>query len=242
MPTLDAYKREHARLAAIIPYHPFAQSVSTDIELVSTWVDYMAKAVTDKLGLPPAFPQALSTIHSNYGFYVKRGKRSSFFNFHSTYAAKKFLDYVIADLPFVWITTGRIEVDDTIVIREEMAGQLENAIEHEYTPNEARWEIPEPMRSYYAGAIGRALPVESAPAPVSPPVRERPKPTAPRPAKNTTGTLVTIADIAQELSIDAREARALLRKAKVDKPGSSWAWDAADAAAIKKKLASLHRR
>lgn len=58
---------------------------------------------------------------------------------------------------------------------------------------------------------------------------------APQPRASRDG-LVPIADIAAELGIEPREARAVLRGLKVEKPAAGWAFPAAEVPAVRERI------
>lgn len=78
----------------------------------------------------------------------------------------------------------------------------------------------------------RVGPVADDPSPDEAPRRARP---APQPRASRDG-LVPIADIAAELGIEPREARAALRGLKIEKPAAGWAFPAAEVAAVRERI------
>lgn len=207
----------------------------------------MAEAINDHLKLPPPFPVALSkTLTSRYGFYcTTESGRFCFHNFHSTYAAKKFLDFIIDGREYKWLNDDEIELDNGTRIRGERPGQLEEALLHQLTPKEAKWEIPYPDVYYYKSFLGRAkLIYDKETGQVIDEV-ERPKKTRKidpeklikrKREKVKTGQHITIAAIAEELKRSPRDCRAALRALKIPKPEHGWAWPPSEAEQIKSRL------
>lgn len=208
----------------------------------------MAQAINNHLNLPPPFPIALSrTLVSNYGFYCwTESGRFCFHNFHSTYAAKKFLDYIIDGRDYKWLNDDMIELDNGTRIKGERPGQLERALEHEYTPSERQWEIPYPDIYYYKAFLGRAaITLDSEKGEVI--EEDIPKPKRTRKVdpeklikrkreKVKKGEHITISQIAQELKRTPRDCRAALRALKIPKPEHGWAWPPSEADIIRNRL------
>lgn len=180
----------------------------------------MAAALNVELGLPEPYPVALGKHESKFGFYIHKGDRFAFFNFHSAYAAKYLIDRLLDGREPKWVNTKTIVIDD-LRIRGEGDNDLEYIIEYQLKGNERKWLPPEPYLTYYDLLVsGKRTP----PEPTSQPEPSPRAPSEPRP-----DGLTPLADIAQELGIDPREARQILRK-KAEKPAWGWAWprDAVD--------------
>jgi len=202
----------------------------------------MAEAFNVKLKLPPAFPSAPFGPKSKYGFYVRHGdERLCFYNFHSAYAARHFLDIVMGDEKPRWLNDDEILIESRgIRIKSEGAGDLDAVIEKKLTATEREWLPPEPYHSQWrrvAGIIKTPLPDEVKAKPAKTKKERAPsQPRAPR-ADN----LVSIADIAAQLNKEPRDCRKALRDAKVEKPECGWAWPP-DAAAKIKDIVQKHVR
>jgi hypothetical protein len=200
----------------------------------------MASSINHSLNLPRAKPAPFSKYHSKFGFYCYSDDgRFCFHNFHSAYAAKHFLEFIMQGKDWRWIKENEIVVENGTRIRGERVDDLERALTHKFTSDEAKYEIPEPDLTYYRSFLGlsriKALPDERPPvtrAPTPPEVKVKRKK-----EKIKAGAYVTIGDIAQELRRKPSELRGILRKLKIPKPETgNWAWPPSEAERIKSKL------
>lgn len=145
--------------------------------------------------------------------------------FAAAYSAKKFVDYLIAGHNFKWLQAShKGDIPDTILtdhnVKIRIPGRgLEEVIEYEYTQAESEWALPEEhMRQC---ALLRRAPDEEVTEEgeiVAKPKRE-PKPEKPKIDKTA---LISIGDIAEQMGIEARDARQSLRKQKIEKPTGGW--------------------
>ena len=206
----------------------------------------MAHAINSQLKLPPAFPIALSrSIHSRFGFYCwTESGRICFHNFHSAYAAKHFLDFIIDGREYKWLADNEIELDNGTRIRGEKVTDLETVLEYELTATEREWEIPYPYLYYYKSFLGRARleltkdneVIEDIPKPKRTRKVDKEKLVQRKKEKVKTGAHVTIAAIAQQLKRSPRDCRQALRQLKIAKPEHGWAWPPSEAEIIRNKL------
>lgn len=154
-------------------------------------------------------------------------------NSHGTYAAKKLLDALTAEAinkEDYRVKGNTISFGD-IDIRSD---ELSDILAHKYTNIEAEWELPAPypneISNFLHGApISRGLIQENRNERGE---LERP---VPKPKIDRSGK-VTVQDIAAELKMHPRDARTILRKAKIAKPEGGWLGDAAWADGIRKAL------
>lgn len=158
--------------------------------------------------------------------------------FAAAYAARHFCDACLKDLDWdyddeVNLTT----LDGHIRIWSE---QLKEIMEHKMTKEESEWVLPRPYPNYAAMVINGDWQPEKPPAEkkasatkadVVPLEKRRAKTTGAKPSKDG---LVSIGEICAELGIDPRDARAALRKSKIEKPSVGWSWTPAEVDAIKK--------
>lgn len=177
-----------------------------------------------------------------YGIYVSyRGEFMCYVNFYAKYAVKKFIDVCLNGNDYEWVdgtrNGGGEAIEDATGLLLEGLG-LEEAMEHELNALEEAWQLPEPYEKQAKYARIRKVPLEiklqevsNTPQPVvARPVRE------PKKASMDKSGLVTISSIAEELGIDAGEARKILRSKKVEKPEAGWAWPEDEAEKIKDLL------
>lgn len=195
--------------------------------------------------LAPAYPTPLSkSLVSNFGFYCWRKDGGfCFHNFHSAYAAKWFVEYVIDGHDFEWLDDNTIETEHGFKIKGER-DSLERAVEYKPTSKEREWRPEIGHMQYYETFTGkrRAIDVpEKQVAPAPKPKKER-KPVDEdvkvlrKKAKVKSGDYITISEICAELGHAPRECRQVLRNLKVEKPGHGWAWPPGEAAIIKKRI------
>lgn len=268
MPALWA---DHLRLCRLLPHHAFAAGRAPDVDeylyrglytypilVARNWNLHMTNE--ERLGLPPAFPQALSkTLTSHFGFHCKYDGRFLFQSFHSAYAAKHFLDIMISGVELKWLADDKVLLENGMVIKSERREQLADALEYTPTPTELQWRAPEPYPYTWAAFLGKrrlempdgnyTMPKHLHPTGTleTPPVtKERKRPSdqerrARAVAKVRTGDHVTIAQIAEELKTEPRVLRSLLRRLAIDKPAHGWAWPPSEATRIRGKLSGLLR-
>lgn len=203
--------------------------------------------------LAPAFHQSTMTVaHPYYGFYVSilGTDRLIYQYFATAYAAKHFVNLMIADRPFKWMKSDTIEIEteqSTLRVRgTTIAGvnALEDALEHEFTDEEEDFTFPNDLgRMYRAFSKGRptvGLNEEQVDKDGSiddrtqaKPAKEPKAPKEPRPSKEG---LVTVQQIAEDNKWDAKHVRAALRKAKIEKPAVGWAFPPSEVKAITKLI------
>lgn len=201
----------------------------------------MAKTSTHTLPsweVPPALVKSTKPI---YGFYVTYGQRFMFQHFAALYAAKAFINLMLQGDDYTRVDDFNIKTARGVSIRiENPTGRkgpslFDTVLNYQMTPQEQEFEFPERLLSAYRPFPNSPL-LTSKPQ-QSPndetPDNDQQTPTkatqrAPKPAqparKPKPEGLVTVASIADELKIDAKQARQALRKAKIDKPEHGWAF------------------
>jgi hypothetical protein len=185
---------------------------------------YMQKALEEMLGLKEPFPiSPFKAYPSRFGFTIQNVQGNYLFkNFHAEYAAKHFLDKLLEGKTFKWINRRLIHCDDGMTIKGENDTDLEIILDYEFKGKEAQWVIPEPYMSYALKLSGKIafkqVPQDEPSTPREPTVKREPKPSIERP-----DGLTPLSDIADELGIDPRDARQILRKHS-EKPTWGWAW------------------
>lgn len=192
------------------------------------------------LGLKPPFGSAPYRPNKHF-LYLKKGESILNVGFGADYSAKKFLDILIGK-DEVHKTRGITGKEDTIVTSSEViirCETIDEILNYEYTKAEEEWELPE------VGSCGsstqalrfRSLSlIENVERPVAegeePPRRVKAEKVEKKPRPSKEG-LVSIAEIAAELKMEARDARAILRQQKVEKPEAGWAWSKKEVDEIK---------
>jgi len=145
--------------------------------------------------------------------------------FCTAVASKMFLDQVIRDDDYTWKSDYHIYVP-TLELTISCS-KLEEIAECTQSMT-----LPEPYPSL-------ARQIRATPTHYDPPTTEQPtpkerKPKAERTPRPSTDGMTSIADIAEQLNIDPRTARQILRKLNTPKPDHGWSW--ADPSAIIKQI------
>lgn len=156
----------------------------------------------------------------------------------TAYGALKFLELVLDEDDFVMLTDRKLRTEHGVTVECTL---LKEVIEHDYTVAEAIWQMPEPHRSMARRLRGN-VDVEAAigvlerrAAGMSEEREAKRARKASGVKRSKPGGYVDIGVIAQELSMEPREARGILR-AKVKKPDVGWAWKPEDVDGIKEIL------
>lgn len=185
-------------------------------------------------GLEEAFPASPSR-NPRYGFYCHNQNGAfTYQNFCGIYAAKRFIETITEGTPFKWLNCGTILAENGVristttnpnpEITDHKYFGLEEVIEHEYSPEEEAWQVPEPYASSWPRFPRRGAPRERSDDDDTP-ARKTREPKAERPARpQRDASNVTISTIAEQMSIDPSKARGALRKAGEQKPPAGWEW------------------
>lgn len=194
------------------------------------------------LGLKPPFGSAPYRPNKHF-LYLKKGDNILNVGFGADYSAKKFIDLLIGN-DEVHKTRGITGKEDTIVTSSDViirSETIDKILNYEYTKAEEEWELPE---SGSCGSSTQALRFRSlslteryeaddTPRESKVSTRTEKPERKPKPSKEG---LVSIAEIAAELKMEAREARAILRQQKVEKPEAGWCWCKKDVENIRRVL------
>lgn len=188
-------------------------------------------------GLALPFPSA-PTRPGKYCMYFIRGEQRMINIFAAPYSAKKFFEAVLDGDKYKMISKTQLVMDCGIELR---CDTLEEIINHKYTKDEAAWELPMPyprqasvFRQGPATGDEKAAKQSSSKTEKTSKPKPEPKPKKERKPKPSRDGLVSVADIAEELKMEPREARAILRKQNVEKPEAGWAWPSNEIKAITK--------
>jgi hypothetical protein len=187
--------------------------------------------------LPEPFPSAPKRSATHELKFEKKGGIVAVHLFGAAYAAKHFLEAVMKKDKFKWLKRDRIELSELAL--EIVSPELEDLIEHKFTPQERDWELPDPFPMHALHLRGEKPAPKKAPAEddrSDKAVPERPKGKRPPPVrKELPKGMIALSTICEELKVEPREARAFLRK-EHDKPEAGWAWNKKGAADIKADL------
>lgn len=208
------------------------------------------RQVNQMTGLAEPFP-ASPTRPPKYAVYVSYphdaepgAKRLIVMAFSATYAAQHFVNAALQDGKFKWKKANAalgVKVPDTIVgengVEIRCPQGMEEIIEYEMSSAEEQWELP----AYYVAQCDMVRREYREDAPTHDPetgekVKKPKKEPKPKKEKIDKTGLISVGEIAEDMEIDARDARAALRKQKVDKPAAGWAWPESEVEAIKKAI------
>lgn len=217
-----------------------------------------SKSINESTGLEEPFPSC-PTRQPKYGIYcsypagAEAGNSRKFYaNFCGLYAAKHFVNEMLGfggweerpfevKLGYKFLTI--IWGDNEVELRCPQDGAWDEILNYEFTAAEAAWQLPDHLKN--ACARIRSAPPERDEIVVDeetgkiviPPKKEKPK-KEPKPEKvkiDKSG-LVSVGDIAEQMDIEARDARGALRKAKMEKPTGGWLFPPDKVEEIKKVI------
>ncbi len=202
----------------------------------------MGSRGAELMGLEPPVRCALSGKGNKYLLYISKGSNIMVVGFAATYAARKFLDILLADDELAK-TRGVTGNEDTIIATPSAIAVrcdlIDEILDYEYSALEEQWELADvggPDTSTAAmrfrSSSGEAYqPREEGEKPKRIPKEK--KESAPKASRDG---LISIAQIAADLKIEPREARGILRSQKIAKPDVGWAWSKNEVDNIKKIL------
>ncbi len=195
-----------------------------------------------ELGLPDPYGSAPSrpARHVLYIQWANDPDRRIVLIYAALYAARKCLDMLFDGDEIERISSHHIRSTQGIIVKSET---LDEYLNHEYTKAEAKWVMSSPedraiisfrTKSTYEHQSDK----EYMPEPGEMPKRREPEGQVPTQRKSrkhraSRDGLITIGDIATQFKLKARDARDILRKAKIDNPDSGWAWSEGDVDRIK---------
>lgn len=183
--------------------------------------------------LEHAWPSA-PTRNPRYVLYCTNHEndRQYIVNSYGRYAIRKIFDALVGDNE---IEPSPLDPDRTMTFGDIdiKSDQMDEILAHVYTPAEEAWELPIPypgdIQAFLTGGrIGRSLGNEAS---SDAPKREKAPPKEKRPAIDRS-KFITVQKICEDIKMDPREARAALRKAKIEKPIGGWLGDEKWAASI----------
>jgi len=163
--------------------------------------------------------------------------RQYIINARELYAIRKIFDAIVGENEIEpsptcdkTVTFGDIDIK---------SDQLKQILDHQYTKAEEAFELPVPYPEQidlflHGPRMSRELPTADDGTPKPP--REKKPPVEKKPKIDRSGK-ITVQQLAEEAGIDPRDARAALRKAKIDKPAGGWLGDEAWAKTIRPVLA-----
>lgn len=241
--TIDAWKELVTLSRSITQPHPAkVQAFSTE-DMTAIVNERLAGTFTTSnirsriMALKHAFASS-PTRPPILGFSIRHeDDRFQHVNFAAEYSALHFLNALLEDAKFKWVSDWEIEVQEPFFFWIKSDGvSLDTLMEYKFTKEEAEWELPQPypqlarqIRRGKAPTAEHELITSKEPvkiAPASKPARqERPKAAVKAPKPSAEG-LITIGDVAAEYGFDAKQARGIMRQANITKPDHGrWEWE-----------------
>lgn len=164
--------------------------------------------------------------------YNHESERQYIINSYARYAIRKLFDAIVGDNKFERSDARTISFGDIDIKSDEM----DEILAHEYTKEEAAWEFGAPYivdidNFLHGRRMSKTLDDPTQPKPVR--VPREPKPVKERIDRSQ---FITVQSLAEDIGIDPRDARAALRKAKIEKPAGGWLGDEAWAKGIRDVL------
>lgn len=156
------------------------------------------------------------------------------------WAAKKAVDIIIGENKYKWLNERTIHLDSGVRIKSD---QLEEIMECEVSERHQEWDFPpEEMRKLNQVAMStteieqvreerQARRVERGEA-----VVRSPKVKKDRVSREARKGMTTIQSLCEELGVDPRDARRVLRKSSFKKGDMGWAWSEGEAVEVRKFL------
>jgi hypothetical protein len=184
-------------------------------------------------GLPHPYPSSPRRLPTHF-IGITCGKRYHSETFSAAYAARAFVDHVVGDQAYKWLSHTKIRTEEDVIVESP---QLEDIIEHDLTPAEKEWSISdEDKRTIFYVVTGRRLRIrpfndkkmyDSVAEPIKAIQQERIR-------KESPNGLVSIADICARIGMDPTKARRALRASTqlAHQAKGRWAWPESEVDAI----------
>lgn len=163
-------------------------------------------------------------------------------NSYARYAIRKLFDAIVGDNE---IEPSPLDPDRTMTFGDIdiKSEQMDEILAHVYTPEEEAWELGFPYPGYiesflHGGRMAKFEPGQEVKERGEKRERVAAQPKAP---KLDRSQFITVQSLAEEIGIDPRDARAALRKAKIEKPAGGWLGDETWAKGIRDILAAAKK-
>jgi hypothetical protein len=166
--------------------------------------------------------------------YNHESERQYIVNSYGLYAIRKIFDALTEGQE---IEPSPLDPDHTMTFGniDIKSDQMQQILDHQYSKTEEEWQLPVPYPNDISAFLHGARMRTDVSDPDAPkPVKES---RAPKESKVDRSQFITVQQLAEEAKIDPRDARAALRKAKVEKPSGGWLGDEAWAKGIREILA-----
>lgn len=173
---------------------------------------------------PPTVPPRVH-LFTRYPHDAPYGEaRMISMGFVGLYAAKRWVEYILGDDldNCTWpnlhtmVTPGGISIFCTPPTNKMQENGLERVLNHEYTPQERLWHLPD-QHKRIIDHFKRPYP-----DPDMPKMSKSQTRAAARAASKPDGEMISVTDIATGLGLKPRDARAALRKSEFEKPDYGW--------------------
>jgi hypothetical protein len=177
--------------------------------------------------LEPAWPSA-PVRNPRYCLYCTNheSERQYIVNSYGLYAIRKIFDALTEGQE---LEPSPLDPERTVCFGDIdiKSDELKEIMAHKYSAEEEAWELPVPYpqeieRFLHGPRMSKDLGESTTVNEKGDVVRAPPKPKAP---KIDRSKFITVQSLAEEIGIDPRDARAALRKAKVEKPEGGWLGD-----------------
>lgn len=220
--------------------HSLKRNPHLTLKVLNIRIDYLMASLAETLGLKEPFPSAPKRW-GKYCLWAEHKGRLMIRSFCEAYAAKAYLDCLMPeDVKMNWISNKEISTSNGLILKSDY---LEELVEYEPTKKEQQWKLPENYVKECAAFLrgekvtmsdgNNEKPQVKAKRPDAEPKPERvKKERAPRP-----DGLIALQDICEELKMEPKEARVILRAKKVEKPAHGrWEWPQDEVESIKKVI------
>lgn len=173
-------------------------------------------------------------------------ERQYIVNSYALYAIRKIFDALVGDNE---VEPSSLDPDHTMTFGDIdiRSDQMDAILAHVYTKEEEAWELsipyPTDIDNFLHGQrMSKTLEQRDASGGV---IKAERKVREPKPVKEKIdrSQFITVQSLAEDIGIDPRDARAALRKAKIEKPSIGWMWEnEKDTKEIKKILADAKKK
>lgn len=192
----------------------------------------------------PSSPSRPPKFHISF-IHTRGDRLLQSVGFGAIYSARKFIDTVVGESEIKWRGDDAFHVED-LDITVKGTG-LEDIMEHDLTKAEEDWELPDPYlgdaTSIATGERRKLAPPKRMSEADAAEDHKKQRGDAPAKAERKASKprasvdgLTTLAQICEDIGMEPREARVILRKSDTKKPDAGWAWDPKEAAKVKATL------
>lgn len=199
-----------------------AVKVATPVKLTEPTSNPFPPGLERPWPSPPAIPPRVHLFARQPHSAPAGEARLISMSFVGLYAAKRWVEAIVGDEECTWpnlhtmVTASDVAVFCTPPTNKMQENGLERVLNHEYSPQEKLWYLPE----RHVKAIETFK--RPYPDPDMPKVSKSQSRAAARAASKPDGEMISVTAIATELGLKPRDARAALRKSSFEKPDYGW--------------------